>query len=101
MGFTRSRRYANHAGGKKYVTSVGKDKEKGHGKREQIPRLAVEDPVKAESARIFAAVLDEVKANQRYAQLRHAFEIRYKDVRVPLYGEAREAKGKSSKANNR
>ena len=53
MGWTRARRYANHAGGKKYDGPVPDD-QKGrsgaHG-REQLPRTV--DPVKAEAAAIF------------------------------------------------
>ena len=41
MGWTRARRYANHRGGRKYDKSTD----------EELPRS--EDPVKAESARIF------------------------------------------------
>jgi len=78
MGFTRARRYANHAGGRKYVVPGGK---------EQLPRSA-EDPVKAEAASIFsegelagrrrvvapvltppATVLARVKADERYSGL--------------------------------
>jgi hypothetical protein len=78
MGFTRARRYANHAGGRKYVVPGGK---------EQLPRGA-EDPVKAEAASIFSegelggrrrvvasaltppvTVLARVKADERYCEL--------------------------------
>jgi len=41
MGYTRSRRYANHKSGRKYDETSG----------ELLPRE--EDPVKAESAQIF------------------------------------------------
>ena len=61
MGYTRARRYANHKSGRKYDKVTG----------EQLPRE--EDPVKAESARIFAEVLDRVKADPVYqeAKTRH------------------------------
>jgi len=54
MGFTRSRRYVNHKGGKKYDGPVPDDKkgQSGAHGRKELPRTA-EDPVKAESARIF------------------------------------------------
>jgi hypothetical protein len=54
MGFTRSRRYANHKGGKKYDGPVPADKkgQSGAHGREELPRQ-IEDPIKAESARIF------------------------------------------------
>lgn len=61
MGYTRARRYANHKSGRKYDKATG----------EQLPRE--EDPVKAESARIFAEVLARVKADPLYleAKTRH------------------------------
>ncbi len=54
MGYTRSRRYANHKGGKKYAGPVPDDKkgQSGAHGREELPRQK-EDPVKAASARIF------------------------------------------------
>ena len=71
MGYTRSRRYANHKGGKKYAGPVPEDK-KGvsgaHG-RAELPRSA-EDPAKAESARIFKARWEAAAANAGYARLK-------------------------------
>ena len=54
MGYTRARRYANHAGGKKYDGPVpaGKKGQSGAHGREELPRQT-EDPIKAASARIF------------------------------------------------
>ncbi|MEV7397796.1 DUF4385 domain-containing protein [Aeromicrobium sp. NPDC092404] len=73
MGYTRSRRYARHRGGKKYDGPVPDDK-KGvsgaHGRRE-LP-LGPEDPVKAESARIFKRAWDEAAADETYQRLRAA-----------------------------
>ena len=75
MGFTRARRYANYAGGKKYAGAVPDDK-KGlsgaHG-RKPLPRSA-EDPVKAEAARIFKAKWDEAEAHTWYAAQKKAFK---------------------------
>lgn len=53
MGYTRARRYANHASGQKYDGAVPDDKkgQSGAHGRAQLPRT--EDPVKAEAARIF------------------------------------------------
>lgn len=57
MGFTRSRRYANHRSGRKY------DPESGN----QLPQeLDSETSEKAESARIFKHVLDRAKADPAY-----------------------------------
>lgn len=71
MGFTRSRRYANHRGGKKYDGPVPADKkgQSGAHGRAELPRQA-EDPVKAESARIFKARWDEAEANEQYAEMK-------------------------------
>ncbi|PWN34460.1 uncharacterized protein FA14DRAFT_125141 [Meira miltonrushii] len=79
MGFTRSRRYANHKGGRKYA--VKEDGTRG----EQLPRSDVEDPVKAESAQIFKNVLEEIKVDQKYAQLRTEFEKKYANTPIPIF----------------
>jgi hypothetical protein len=75
MGFTRSRRYANHQGGKKYDGPVPDDKkgQSGAHGRAELPR-SPEDPVKAESARIFKAKWDEAEANEEYAALKKAWK---------------------------
>ena len=67
MGFTRSRRYANHKGGKKYDGPVPDDKkgQSGAHGRKELPR-SVEDPVKAESARIFYARYEQAKNDVEY-----------------------------------
>ncbi|KAK9721488.1 hypothetical protein K7432_003369 [Basidiobolus ranarum] len=73
MGVTRSRRYANHKGGRKYRKAkegeviMGKGKRAKEGKIE-LPR-DTEDPVKAESARIFGEVLKLVKDDKTYQEL--------------------------------
>lgn len=58
MGFTRSRRYANHKGGRKYDPATGE------------PLAEPGDPVKAESAAIFREALDRVRADPEYLRLR-------------------------------
>jgi hypothetical protein len=75
MGFTRSRRYANHKGGRKYSYKDGK-------KGKELPRVDVEDKVKAESAEIFKGVLEIVKVDERYQVLRQEFEKKWKDVPI-------------------
>jgi hypothetical protein len=77
MGYTRARRYANHASGKKYNGPVPADKkgQSGAHGREQLPR--VEDPVKAESARIFYAKYLEAREDPEYKQLRKAWQEKY------------------------
>ncbi|MBB5235643.1 DUF4385 domain-containing protein [Deinococcus budaensis] len=78
MGFTRSRRYANHRGGKKYGGPVPADKkgQSGAHGRAELPRTP-EDPVKAESARIFKARWDQAEANEDYARLKREHKARY------------------------
>lgn len=78
MGFTRSRRYANHKGGKKYDGPVPDDKkgQSGAHGRDELPRTP-EDPVKAESARIFKAKWEEAEANAEYARLKKKHKAAY------------------------
>ena len=78
MGYTRSRRYANHPGGRKYkgpVPEGQKGRSGAHG-REQRER-GPEDPVKAESARIFKEAWDAAEADERYAELKREHRRRY------------------------
>ena len=65
MGYTRARRYANHKSGRKYAAD-GKT---------VAPR--VEDPVKAESARIFKAVWERAKTDPVYVAAKEAHRRRY------------------------
>lgn len=78
MGYTRSRRYANHRGGKKYAGTVPDDL-KGvsgaHG-RAELPR-SPEDPVKAESARLFKARWDEAAAHPEYVRMKKEHQAKY------------------------
>lgn len=75
MGYTRARRYANHKGGKKYDGPVPADKkgQSGAHGRAELPR-SPEDPVKAESARIFKAKWDEAEAHPDYAAQKKAWK---------------------------
>ena len=59
MGFTRSRRYANHKGGRKYDAE-------GNEKPREI------DEGKAKSAEIFRAALDRAKADPAYRTWRES-----------------------------
>ncbi len=79
MGYTRSRRYANHAGGKKYEGPVPDDKkgQSGAWGRNELPRT--QDPIKAESAAIFKARWDEAKANLEYQALAKAHQAQTKE----------------------
>jgi len=77
MGFTRSRRYANHKGGKKYDGPVPDDKkgQSGAHGRKELPRTE-EDPVKAESARIFYKRYEEAKNDLDYQALARAHKAK-------------------------
>lgn len=64
MGFTRARRYANHKSGRKYDADG-----------QELPRE--EDPIKAESARIFYEVYQRAKADPEYLKLKKAHQQQY------------------------
>ena len=74
MGYTRSRRYANHKSGRKYKGPVPDDKkgQSGAHGREQLP--AEPDPVKAASAAIFKEKWDQAKQHPVYMQLSQRFK---------------------------
>jgi Domain of unknown function (DUF4385) len=57
MGYTRSRRYANHKSGRKYAA----------GSKTVLPRE--EDPIKAQSARIFYEKWQLAKTDSEYVRL--------------------------------
>jgi len=69
MGYTRSRRYANHKSGKKYDGPVPDDKkgQSGSHGREQLPKDV--DAVKAQSANIFYTVWQKAKDDKLYQKL--------------------------------
>jgi hypothetical protein len=77
MGYTRSRRYANHKSGKKYDGPVPADKkgQSGAHGREQLP--LVTDPMKAESATIFYEVWQKAKQDPVYQQLLEEHKEKY------------------------
>jgi Domain of unknown function (DUF4385) len=57
MGYTRSRRYANHKSGRKYAKDA------------KLILPNVEDPIKAESAKIFAEFWQLAKADPEYLMM--------------------------------
>jgi hypothetical protein len=65
MGYTRSRRYANHKSGRKYK----------EGTKEVLERQ--EDPVKAESARIFYEKWKKAREDKKYLELKKQHKERY------------------------
>lgn len=78
MGYTRSRRYANYKGGKKYDGPVPADKkgQSGSHGRPQLPRQQ-EDPIKAASAKIFKATWDQAKKHPEYLRQKADFLQKY------------------------
>ncbi len=78
MGYTRARRYANHAGGRKYDGPVPDDKKGRSGAwgRDELPRIS--DPAKAQSAVLFKAKWDKAKANPDYQAMTRAHRARTK-----------------------
>ncbi len=80
MGYTRSRRYANHAGGRKYDGPVpeGKKGQSGAWGRAELPRT--QDPIKAQSAALFKAKWDEAQKNPEYRAMMAAHKAREKWV---------------------
>ncbi len=78
MGYTRSRRYANHKSGKKYDGPVPDDKKSqsgAHG-RAELPKDI--DLIKAESAAIFYAVWQKTKNNKVYLKMLELHKEHYK-----------------------
>ena len=77
MGYTRARRYANHASGQKYDGAVPDDKkgQSGAHGRAQLPRT--EDPVKAEAARIFYAKYLMAREDPDYRKLRKQWQEQF------------------------
>lgn len=73
MGYTRSRRYANHKSGQKYDGSVPPDKkgQSGAHGRSLLPKQP--DVEKARSADIFFAVWQRVKEDKDYLSLKKEF----------------------------
>lgn len=80
MGYTRSRRYANHKSGKKYDGPVPNDKkgQSGAHGREQLPNEP--DPVKAASAAIFKEKWGLAKQNEKYQQMSQRFRTENEEL---------------------
>lgn len=66
MGYTRSRRYANYRGGKKYSSIDYKLLPRGTG-----------DPLKAESAEIFYEKWQQAEDNSIYSRLKKEWKSKY------------------------
>lgn len=81
MGYTRSRRYANHKSGKKYDGPVPDDKkgQSGAHGRSHLPNDP--DEMKAKSAAIFYKVWQKARENKIYLKLMQKHRVLYeKDI---------------------
>ena len=70
MGYTRSRRYANHKSGRKYKSNPQKESSKEaqlEARKDILPNEV--DPIKAESAAIFKEKWTQAKTDEKYLQL--------------------------------
>jgi hypothetical protein len=72
MGYTRSRRYANHRSGKKYEGPVPADKKGVSGSHGRKMLDYDRDETKAASAAVFLVVLNKVKQDKVYTKLLQA-----------------------------
>lgn len=87
MGYTRSRRYANHKSGRKYdgpVPADQKGRSGAHG-RTQLPITA--DPDKAASAAIFYQKWQLASADATYRQLQQDHIMRYEQAAETVAGK--------------
>ena len=80
LGFTRSRRYANHPGGRKYAADGS-----------ALPRR--EDPVKAASAAAFKEVLDRILADSDYRARKADHLARFERAAAERAAREREERG--------
>ena len=81
MGYTRSRRYANHPSGRKYQSNPQDetDPEKRKAAREKILPQSEDwaDSEKAQSARIFYAIYEKAKDDPEYLAMKAAHIAKY------------------------
>ncbi|QCR23994.1 DUF4385 domain-containing protein [Pontibacter sp. SGAir0037] len=79
MGYTRSRRYANHKSGRKYKQNPQQEEtwqeEKEARQKYLLPNEP--DPVKARSAEIFKEKWQQAKENKEYRQMMADFKKKY------------------------
>jgi mannitol-1-phosphate/altronate dehydrogenase len=79
MGYTRSRRYANHKSGRKYKTNPQKESSQEaqiQARKDILPNEV--DPLKAESAAIFKQKWTQAKTNEKYLHLLAQHKLMYK-----------------------
>jgi hypothetical protein len=78
MGYTRSRRYANHKSGRKYKTNPQKAESQILEKEARKEILPFDlDPIKAKSAAIFKTKWEQAKNNIKYQELLKQHKQKY------------------------
>jgi hypothetical protein len=78
MGYTRSRRYANHKSGRKYKTNPQKAQSLLLEKEARQAILPFDvDPIKAKSAAIFKVKWEQAKNNAKYQELFKQHQHKY------------------------
>ena len=77
MGYTRSKRYANHATGKKYEGAVPKELRGISGAHGRAELAKEPDAEKAESAQRFLVYYQRAKENEQYQQMMAAHKEKY------------------------
>lgn len=77
MGFTRSRRYANHQSGKKYKGPVPQNKKGESGAHGRSILPFVRDQEKAKSAEIFKRAWAKLEADQIYKKMKSEWKHWY------------------------
>ena len=80
MGYTRSRRYANHASGKKYDGPVPKDTKGQSGSHGREQLVLDPDPIKAVSAAIFYESWQQVKKDKTYCRMIIAYKKQFEII---------------------
>jgi hypothetical protein len=77
MGYTRSRRYANHKSGKKYVGPVPTEKRGQSGSHGREIAAYVPDTTKAESANVFFQAWKKVEGHRKYKKMKIEWKQKY------------------------
>lgn len=77
MGYTRSRRYANHRTGKKYQGPVPADKKGQSGSHGRSILPLEKDSEKAKSAEIFRQAWKKAESNGQYQEMKREWKFWY------------------------
>lgn len=77
MGYTRSRRYANHKSGQKYLGPVPANKKGQSGSHGRAVLPLDRDSIKAESAEIFYQAWQKAESYKKYRELKSDWKLWY------------------------